>query len=87
MRPETPQWTWGMKILNDPKTVNAWAMAGGKMALYSGLVEQVEPTDEELAQVLAHEISHVLAKHTAEKMSVALASQLGMLAVAASTEN
>ncbi|MCU7946102.1 MAG: M48 family metallopeptidase, partial [Candidatus Thiodiazotropha sp. (ex Cardiolucina cf. quadrata)] len=36
---------------------------------------------------LAHEISHALAKHTAEKMSVALASQLGMVAVAASTES
>ncbi|MCU7946103.1 MAG: hypothetical protein KZQ72_05585 [Candidatus Thiodiazotropha sp. (ex Cardiolucina cf. quadrata)] len=51
MRPETRQWAWSMKILDDPKTVNAWAMAGGKMALYSGLVEQVEPTDDELAQV------------------------------------
>ncbi|MEL0583752.1 MAG: M48 family metallopeptidase [Candidatus Thiodiazotropha sp. (ex. Lucinoma kazani)] len=87
MRPETRQWAWSMKILDDPKTVNAWAMAGGKMALYSGLVEQIEPTDDELAQVLAHEISHALAKHTAEKMSVALASQLGMVAVAASTES
>lgn len=62
MRPETRQWAWSMKILDDPKTVNAWAMAGGKMALYSGLVEQVEPADDELAQVLAHEISHALAK-------------------------
>ena len=87
MRPETREWEWSMKILDDPETVNAWAMAGGKMALYTGLVEQVKPTDDELAQVLAHEISHALAKHTAEKMSVAMASQLGMVAVAASTEN
>lgn len=86
MRPETSKWDWSIRIIDDPETVNAWAMAGGKMALYTGLIEKVEPTDDELAQVLGHEISHALAKHTAEKMSVALATQLGVLAVASSTE-
>ncbi len=87
MRPETKDWDWSMKILDDPETVNAWAMAGGKMALYTGLVDKVKPTDDELAQVLGHEISHALAKHSAEKMSVALATQLGVVAVGASTDN
>ena len=74
MRPDTEDWEWSIKIIDDPETVNAWAMAGGKMALYTGLVEKIEPTDDELAQVLGHEIAHALAKHTAEKMSVAMAS-------------
>ena len=87
MRPETRKWAWSMKVIDDPKTVNAWAMAGGKMAVYTGLIDQVKPTDDELAQVLAHEISHALAKHTAEKMSVALATQLGVAAVAASSDS
>ncbi|MCU7843767.1 MAG: M48 family metallopeptidase [Candidatus Thiodiazotropha sp. (ex Monitilora ramsayi)] len=87
MRPDTRDWEWSMKILDDPETVNAWAMAGGKMALYTGLVEKVKPTDDELAQVLAHEISHALAKHTAEKMSVSMASQLGVVAVAVASES
>jgi predicted Zn-dependent protease len=87
LRPETKDWEWSMKIIDDPKTANAWAMAGGKMALYTGLVEQIEPTDDELAQVLAHEISHALAKHTAEKMSVVLASQVGVAAVGAASDN
>ncbi len=86
MRPETKNWDWSIRIIDDPETVNAWAMAGGKMALYTGLVQKIEPTDDELAQVLGHEISHALAKHTAEKMSVAMATQLGVLAVAASTD-
>jgi predicted Zn-dependent protease len=86
MRPDTREWDWSMKILDDPETVNAWAMAGGKMALYTGLVEKIEPTDDELAQVLAHEISHALAKHTAEKMSVTMATQLGVAAAAAASE-
>lgn len=73
-RPETANWKWSIHIIDDPKTVNAWAMAGGRMALYTGLIEQVKPTDDELAQVLGHEISHALAKHTAERMSVAMAT-------------
>ncbi len=87
MRPETKDWEWSMKIIDDAKTANAWAMAGGKMAIYTGLIEQVKPTDDELAQVLAHEISHALAKHTAEKMSVAMASQVGVVAVGAASDN
>ncbi|MCU7810508.1 MAG: M48 family metallopeptidase [Candidatus Thiodiazotropha sp. (ex Notomyrtea botanica)] len=87
MRPDTRNWEWSMKILDDPETVNAWAMAGGKMALYTGLVEKVKPTDDELAQVLAHEISHALAKHTAEKMSVSMATQLGVAAVAVASDS
>ena len=81
MRPETKGWDWSIKIIDDPETVNAWAMAGGKMAIYSGLVKKLKPTDDELAQVLGHEIAHALAKHSAEKMSVAMASSIGVVAV------
>jgi predicted Zn-dependent protease len=81
MRPDTNDWEWSIKIIDDPEVVNAWAMAGGKMALYSGLVEKIKPTDDELAQVLGHEIAHALAKHSAEKMSVAMASTVGVVAV------
>jgi predicted Zn-dependent protease len=62
-------------------------MAGGKMALYTGLVEKIKPSDDELAQVLGHEIAHALAKHSAEQMSVAMASQVGVLAVGIAAEN
>ena len=78
MRPDTRNWDWNLMIIDDPKTVNAWAMAGGKMALYTGLVERVKPTADELAQVLAHEIAHALARHSAEKMSVAAATNVGV---------
>jgi predicted Zn-dependent protease len=81
MRPETKNWDWSIKIIDDPEIVNAWAMAGGKMALYTGLVKKVKPTDDELAQVLGHEIAHALAKHSAEKMSVVMASSIGVAAV------
>lgn len=81
MRPGTANWTWSVVVIDDPEEVNAWCMAGGRMAIYTGLIEQIKPTDDELAQVMGHEISHALANHTAEKMSVAMASSIGVLAV------
>ena len=80
--PHTRDWEWSVRVIDAPETVNAWCMAGGKMAIYTGLIEKVKPTDDELAQVMAHEVSHALANHTAEKMSVAMASQLGLMGVA-----
>ena len=79
MRHETADWDWSMEVIDDPEVVNAWCMAGGRMAVYTGLIQKLDPTDDELAQVLAHEISHALANHTAERMSVALATQAGVL--------
>jgi len=86
-RPETQNWEWSVKIIDDPKTVNAWCMAGGKMAIYTGLIQQVKPTDDELAQVMGHEITHALAKHTAERMSRAMAMQVGLGALAVTQRN
>lgn len=87
MRAETLNWEWDLQIIDDPETVNAWAMAGGKMALYTGLILKIDPSDDELAQVLAHEIAHALAKHSAEKMSVSAATNFGMQSVAIATGN
>lgn len=86
-RPETQNWEWSIKVIDDPKTVNAWCMAGGKMAIYTGLIQQVKPTDDELAQVMGHEITHALAKHTAERMSRAMAMQVGLGAIAITQQN
>ena len=87
MRPETQKWEWSVQVIDDPKTVNAWCMAGGRMALYTGLIQKVDPTDDELAQVMGHEISHALANHTAERMSVAMASQIGAIAVGVASDS
>ena len=87
MRPDSADWEWSVVVIDDPKTVNAWCMAGGRMAIYTGLIEQVRPTDDELAQVMGHEISHALANHTAEKMSVQMASAVGVAAVGIVADN
>lgn len=81
-RPETERWDWRVRVIDDPKTVNAFCMAGGKMAIYSGLILKLNASDDEIAQVMGHEIAHALSAHTAEKMSVALATDLAVTAFA-----
>ena len=87
MRPETADWEWSVVVVDDPEMVNAWCMAGGRMAIYTGLLEQVQPTDDELAQVMGHEISHALAAHTAEKMSMQMATTVGVIVVGVATDS
>jgi predicted Zn-dependent protease len=87
MRPETANWEWSVVVIDDPEMVNAWCMAGGRMAIYTGLVKKLDPTDDELAQVMAHEIAHALAKHTAEKMSMQVATSVGVAAVGVASDN
>ncbi len=77
-RPASKNWEWSIKVIDDPETVNAWCMAGGKMAIYTGLINKLNATDDEIAQVMGHEISHALANHSAERMSVAMASELAV---------
>lgn len=85
--PNSRDWQWSVAIIDDPETVNAWCMAGGRMALYTGLITQLELTDDELAQIMGHEISHALANHTAERMSRAMATTIGVIAVGVAADN
>ncbi len=64
---DMPDADWEFVVFDDPN-INAFAMAGGKVGVYTGLFRIVK-TDDELAGVLAHEISHVTAKHVDERLS------------------
>src|SRR3954469_15006906 len=77
-RPDSASWRWEVQVITDPKTVNAFCMAGGKMAIYTGMWEQLKATDDELAQVMGHEISPALLDHTRELMSIARSTSLGV---------
>ena len=87
MYPKSADWEWSVAIIDDPETVNAWCMAGGRMAVYTGLFEKLKLTDDEFAQIMGHEISHALANHTAERMSRAMATTLGVIAVGAASDH
>ena len=65
---------WEFNLIDDPKTVNAWCMPGGKVAVYTGILPLTRD-ETGLAVVLGHEISHAVAKHGAERMSDQLALQ------------
>jgi predicted Zn-dependent protease len=87
MYPNSRDWEWSVAIIDDDKTVNAWCMAGGRMAVYTGLFEKLNLTDDEFAQIMGHEISHALANHTAERMSRAIATSVGVVAVGAASDH
>lgn len=72
LRPDAASWRWEIALIDEPATVNAFAMAGGKIGVYSGLWKKLGASDDELAQVLGHEIGHSIAGDTRERMSVAL---------------
>jgi predicted Zn-dependent protease len=70
---------WEINLVEDP-TVNAWAMPGGKIVVYTGLLGIAKNTDG-LAVVMGHEIAHALAHHGNERMSQGLVVQLGGIAL------
>lgn len=71
---------WEFQLI-ESEQVNAWAMPGGKIAVYTGLLP-VTITDEALAVVISHEIAHVVAEHGNERMSQALLARMGGAALA-----
>ena len=80
-RPDSKNWDWEVNVINSDE-VNAWCMPGGKIAVYTGLINTVKPTDDELAVVISHEIAHALREHSREQMSAEYAKQ-GALNIAA----
>jgi predicted Zn-dependent protease len=83
---ELRNYKWEFNLIQDDKTVNAWCMPGGKVAVYTGLLP-VAQNETGLAVVMGHEIAHAVAKHGNERVSEGLLQQMGgaALSVALST--
>jgi metalloendopeptidase OMA1, mitochondrial len=71
---------WEVKLIENPKMVNAFCLPGGKIAVYTGIIP-VALNNAGLAAVLGHEVAHAIARHGAERMSQGLVAQVGMVAV------
>ncbi len=81
----TQRFEWEFNLVDSPE-MNAWAMPGGKIAIYRGLLE-ITDTPPRLAAVMGHEVAHVVAGHGSERLSQGLLTQMGGMALSAALSN
>jgi predicted Zn-dependent protease len=81
-----PEFHWEANVIKDDKMVNAFALPGGKIAVYTGIFPLAQ-SEAGLAIIIGHELGHVIARHGAERMSQGLLAQLGETALSVAVQS
>ncbi|MCF7529285.1 M48 family metallopeptidase [Neisseria lisongii] len=78
------RFNWQMNVIRSDE-MNAWAMPGGKMAMYTGMVERLQMTDDEIAAVIGHEMTHALLEHSKQALGGQVLAGIGGSILAGAT--